>query len=258
MSRIPVAAANWKMHKTSAEAAALAGAVCAAAPAVTDGELVLCPPFTALPAVLDAARGREGIGVGGQNCFWETTGAYTGEVAAPMLAELGCTHVILGHSERRQYFGETDATVAKRLGAALRAGLIAIVCVGETAEQRDGNQTEQVLERQLAGALDGVDATDWPRIILAYEPVWAIGTGKTATPEMANDAHHFIRAWLAAHASADVAAATRILYGGSVKPENAATLFAQEHIDGGLIGGASLDADSFLAIVDALAGARTV
>lgn len=255
MSRTPIAAANWKLHKTSAEGRELAAAVCADAPGPDACEVVLCPPFTALPAVLNAVGNRPGVGVGGQNCYWETHGAYTGEVAAPMLAELGCTHVILGHSERRQYFGETDDTVAQRVQAALAAGLQAIVCIGETEAEREAVETETVLQRQLDGGVGGIPASEWSRIVLAYEPVWAIGTGRTATPEMANDAHRFIRQWIAAAVDGAVAAATRILYGGSVKPDNAAALFAESHIDGGLVGGASLDAEQFTAIVAALAAA---
>ncbi len=257
MSRTPIAAANWKMHKTSDEATALVREVCAAAPPRTGWEIVLCPPFTALPATIAGIGDRAGIRAGAQNCFWEREGAYTGEIAAPMLAALGCTHVIIGHSERRQYFGETDATVAQRLRAALDAGLTAIACIGETAAEREAGEMEAVLTRQLAGGLGALPADDWARVILAYEPVWAIGTGKTATPEMANDAQRFIREWVATAVAPDVAAAVRILYGGSVKPANAASLFAQEHIDGGLIGGASLQAEDFVAITGALAAAPT-
>ena len=257
MSRTPIAAANWKMHKTSAEAAALMEAVCAGAPPRNGYEIVICPPFTALPAVTAAANGQPGIAIGGQNCFWESEGAFTGEVSAGMLVELGCSYVIIGHSERRQYFGETDKTVNMRVRAALDAGLLVIACIGETAEERDAGQTTAVLTRQLDNGLGTFTGTDWARLVIAYEPVWAIGTGNTATPEMANEVHALIRSWIVANVNADVAAAIRILYGGSVKPDNAAALFAQEHIDGGLIGGASLTHEHFLAIADALAGAPT-
>jgi len=256
MARLPLAAANWKMHKTASEARELAAAVVSGAAPCDNYGIILAPPFTAIPTVVEATRGHVGIGVAGQNCFWETQGAYTGEVAPGMLVAAGCSHVIIGHSERRQYFGETDATVAKRTRAALDAGLDVIVCIGETEAEREGGRTEAVLERQLNGGVGLLAAADWPRIVVAYEPVWAIGTGKTATPEIANDAHAFIRGWIATAQGPATAEATRILYGGSVKPDNTGGLIAQPDIDGGLVGGASLQADAFLEICHAIAAAE--
>ena len=192
-----------------------------------------------------------GVGLGAQNMYWEAEGAFTGEVSAPMLLTCGCEYVILGHSERRQFFGETDETVNRRLKAALSAGLKPIVCVGESFDERQNDVTEQVVEAQTRGALDGISADDTQGITLAYEPVWAIGTGLTATPEQAEAVHAFLRQVLAQLYRDDVSQNIRIQYGGSVKPDNAAELFEQDNIDGGLIGGASLEADDFAAIVKA-------
>jgi len=241
-------AANWKMYKTPNLAHDF---VSAFLPLVKDhsrDEIVLCSPYICLPAVVEAVRGSQ-IGVGGQNMFWEKEGAYTGEISAPMLRAVGCSHVIIGHSERRQYFGETDDTVNRKLKAALAAGLQPIVCVGEVLEEREAGLTQQVLERQWNLAFSEISGVEAAPLIVAYEPVWAIGTGKTATPEMAADAHQVIRAQAAKAFGDETAQNLRILYGGSVKPENAKALMSQTEIDGALVGGASLDPKSFAAIV---------
>ena len=212
-------------------------------------EIVICPPFPALAAASEAVRGTA-IRIGAQNLHWEAEGAFTGEVSAAMIAACGCNYVIIGHSERRQYFGETDATVAKRIDAALGANLTPIVCIGETLEEREAGRTEQVLATQLDGGLANLSAETFAKLLIAYEPVWAIGTGKTATPEMAADAHRFVRRQIAEKLGAEAAAGVRILYGGSVKPNNVKGLMEREDIDGGLVGGASLDPESFAAIVN--------
>jgi len=241
-------AANWKMYKTPDLSRDF---VSAFLPLVKDhsrDEIVLCPRYICLPVVVEAVRGSQ-IGVGGQNMFWEKEGAYTGEISAPMLRAIGCSHVIIGHSERRQYFGETDDTVNRKLKAALAAGLQPIVCVGEVLEEREAGLTQQVLERQCNVAFSEISGVEAAPLIVAYEPVWAIGTGKTATPEMAADAHQVIRAQAAKAFGDETARNLRILYGGSVKPENAKALMSQTEIDGALVGGASLDPKSFAAIV---------
>jgi triosephosphate isomerase len=243
-------AANWKMYKTPEQARAF---VSAFLPLVDDrsrSEIILCPPFVCLPAVVEAVRGTR-IGVGGQDMFWEKEGAYTGEVSAQMLRSVGCSHVIIGHSERRQYFAETDESVNRKLKAALAAGLQPIVCAGEVLQEREAGLTEEVLTRQCNIAFSGISGVEAAPLIVAYEPVWAIGTGRTATPEMAADAHRVVRAQAAKAFGEDTAASLRILYGGSVKPENAKALMAQIEIDGALVGGASLDPKSFAAIVAA-------
>jgi len=222
------------------------------APMVVDSkhcEVVVCPPCINLAAAVDSVRGTA-IEVGGQDVFWLKEGAYTGEISAPMLAAVGCRWVIIGHSERRQYFGETDETVFKKTVAALEAGLKPIVCVGERLEERESGATESVLAAQFAGGIAGLDAGQFARIAIAYEPVWAIGTGKTATPEMAADAHKFLRSEIRKKFGADAAASCRILYGGSVKPDNVKGLMAQPDLDGALVGGASLDPASFASIVN--------
>ena len=208
--------------------------------------MVICPPFTALPAAIEAAKG-SCVAIGAQDCYWEKEGAFTGEVAVPMIADLGCSHCIVGHSERRQFFGETDATVDKKVEAVLAHGLGCIACVGETLAEREAGQTFAVLERQVRNGL--ARHLTSPRLVVAYEPVWAIGTGKTATPAQAQEAHAFIRGVAAQAANPAAAQAVRILYGGSVKPDNVAALMAQPDVDGGLVGGASLDAASFAKIV---------
>ncbi len=242
--RTPVVAGNWKMHKTVAEAVAFVEAVTPVASKVADREIVIAPAFPALAAVAAAARG-SGIQVSGQNLHWESSGAYTGEVSADMLVAAGCSHVIIGHSERREHFGETDGTVYLRVQAALQAGLTPIVCVGETLEQREAGNTAAVLREQWTAGVGGLEAGQFARLIIAYEPVWAIGTGRTATPQIAEAAHGQIRGFAAERFGTGIAESVRILYGGSVNPSNFAGLLECPNIDGGLVGGASLAADSF-------------
>ena len=245
--RTPYLAANWKMHKTVAEAAEYVDALLPRI-AATPHDVVLCPPYLALSEVVDRSRG-SAVKVAAQNMHEEDTGAFTGEVSAPMLAAIDVDAVVLGHSERRQHFAETDEALARKVPAALAVGLQPILCVGESEEARDGGQTEAVLERQLQVDLARVGGGDLARIVIAYEPIWAIGTGRTATPEQAQEAIAFIRDTLRIHGAA--ADSVRILYGGSVKPGNAAELMAQPDIDGALVGGAALDPDDFAAIVQA-------
>lgn len=248
--RTPFVAGNWKLNKTPDEAEILARCVVNAVSGVAGVDVAICPPFTALDRVSSVVH-NTGIRLGAQNMYWEAKGAFTGEISASMLLTCGCEYVILGHSERRQFFGETDGTVNRRLKAALSAGLKPIVCIGESFDERHANVTEQVVETQTRGALDGISADDMRRITLAYEPVWAIGTGLTATPEQAEAVHGFLREVLAQLYDGAVAQGIRIQYGGSVKPDNAVELFEQDNIDGGLIGGASLEAEDFAAIVKA-------
>src|SRR5665811_1808934 len=244
--RTPYLAANWKMHKTVAEATAFVDALLPRIGA-TPHDVVICPHFTALTAVVERRYGTA-VKVAAQNMHEQEAGAFTGEVSAPMLAELDVEAVVLGHSERRQYFGETDEALARKLPAALAAGLEPILCVGESEEARDADQTKGVLERQLQADLAAVEPARLPEVVVAYEPIWAIGTGRTATPEQAQEACAFIRDVLRERGSGD---AVRILYGGSVKPANAAELLAQPDIDGALVGGAALDPEDFAAIVEA-------
>jgi triosephosphate isomerase len=239
-------AGNWKMYKTAREASEALRALQPLVEDVTDVEVVVCPPFPALPASLEAARGSR-IRVGAQDCHWEKEGAFTGEVSVPMLADLGCSHVIVGHSERRQNFGETDASVDRKIHAVLASGLTCIACLGETLQEREQGETLAVLDRQLRGGF--ARHLDSPRLVIAYEPVWAIGTGRTATPAQAQEAHAFLRQLVGRVAGPDVAAGIRILYGGSVKPDNIGALMAQPGVDGALVGGASLDPSSFAKIV---------
>ena len=213
-------------------------------------EVAVAPPFVYLPAISEAIAG-SGVELAAQNAHFESQGAFTGEVAPGMLADVGCDYVILGHSERRQIFGETDELINKKLAAAIQQGLKVILCLGETLEERDGNLTESVLERQLSGGLAGRSSEELKDLVIAYEPVWAIGTGRNATPEQAQSAHAFIRGWLSNQIGAGIGESTRIQYGGSVKPENAAELLSQADVDGALVGGASLKAESFLAIIRA-------
>ncbi|MFN0172810.1 MAG: triose-phosphate isomerase [Bryobacteraceae bacterium] len=247
--RIPVMAGNWKMYKTPADTQAFFEKFLPLVESSTHCEMVICAPFVCLATAIAAVKGTR-VAAGAQNCHWMKEGAYTGEVSAPMLEAAGCTHVIVGHSERRQYFHETNETVSKRTVAALEAGLTPIVCVGETLAERESGQTEAVLMRQFAEGIAGLTPGQFDRIIIAYEPVWAIGTGRTATPEMAADAHRLIRAQVEGRYGADASKAMRILYGGSVKPDNVKGLMAQPEIDGALVGGASLDAVSFASIVN--------
>jgi triosephosphate isomerase len=247
--RTPLLAANWKMYKTPAETRSFITTFLQnALPATV--EVAIFPPAIDLPAALEAVQG-SALHVGAQNIYFADEGAFTGEISAPMLVAAGATHVLIGHSERRQYFGETDEMVNKKLGAALRHKLIPIVCVGEHLEQRENGETEAVLRRQTSRALGNIDAAHAGPIVIAYEPVWAIGTGKTATPEIAAEAHAVIRHEVTQLLGKSVGAAIRILYGGSVKPDNAAQLCAQPDIDGALVGGASLDPVSFGKIVAA-------
>jgi triosephosphate isomerase len=246
--RRPLIAGNWKMYKTVPEAVALAGEVRAGATRA-DVEVVLGPPFTALHAVAAALSGSE-IGLAAQNMHAENEGAFTGEVSPLMLRDAGCTHVILGHSERRHLFGETDEGVARKAEAALRHGLVPIVCVGETLAERESGRTREVVERQTERALRGLTAEEVARLVIAYEPVWAIGTGRTASPAQAQEAHAFLRSLVTRSHGEPAARALRILYGGSVKPDNIGALMAEADVDGALVGGASLTASSFLKIVD--------
>jgi triosephosphate isomerase len=248
MARKVIIAGNWKMNKTASEAKALVEELKGKVKDITSVEIVVCPPFTSLDAAVKAAAGSN-VKVGAQNIHWAENGAFTGEISAQMLKETGVEYVIIGHSERRQYFGETDETVNKRLKAALAAGLKPMVCVGELLEDREGGNTEKVLFTQLEGGLSGISAEQMEQIVIAYEPVWAIGTGKTATPEMADETHCYIRQQLGDMFSQEVAEKIRIQYGGSMKADNAAALVAQPNIDGGLIGGASLKADSFADLI---------
>ncbi len=250
-ARTLLIAGNWKMNpSTRAEAAALAQEVKAGVGSSTQVHVVVCPPSPFLQAV-DAVLEGSPIGLGGQNMHWEASGAYTGELSGAMLVDSGCTHVILGHSERRHGMGETDAQVNRKLHAALAARLIPIVCIGETKEERLSDRTEAVLAEQLAGSLAGLSPEQMAGTVLAYEPVWAIGTGLTATPEQAQSAHAFIRARLAEAFGQATADRVVVQYGGSVKPDNAGQLLACPDIDGALVGGASLKASDFLAIVAA-------
>lgn len=245
--RRPIIAGNWKMHNTTEKARELVELLKPLVGA-SDVEVVVCPPFTAIAATVNAAAGSN-IAVGAQDLFWEDWGAYTGEVSGPMLKDLGCRYVIIGHSERRQYFGETDATVNKKLHAALRHDLVPIVCVGETLDEREAGKTLEVVRRQVEDGLKGLTPDQVETLVVAYEPVWAIGTGRTATAADAQEVIAFIRKTLKAMYG-ERAELTRIQYGGSVKPENIAELMAQPDIDGALVGGASLDAISFAAIVN--------
>jgi triosephosphate isomerase (TIM) len=248
MARLKLIAANWKMYKTPQQAREFCDAFLSGIRNHTRDEIVLCPPFVDIAIVVEAVRGSR-VHVGGQDMYWKAEGAYTGEVSASMLREAGCTHVIIGHSERRQYFGETDDTVNAKLKTALATRLVPIVCVGEVLEEREAGLTDDVLRRQCTRAFYEIAGEDAETVVLAYEPVWAIGTGRTATPEIAARAHETIRSVAASAFGNDVAQNMRILYGGSVKPDNASALMAQEEIDGALVGGASLDPTSFSAIV---------
>src|SRR6202140_2406337 len=241
-------AGNWKMHKTPDETLAFFREFLPLVADQSRAEIVVCPPYTDVHVAIEAARGSN-VAIGVQNVHWKADGAYTGEISAPMLVSLGVTHVIVGPSERRQYFGETDDTVNLRLKTALEAGLTAICCVGEVLEEREAGLTDDVLRRQCVRAFHAISAKKAAKMTVAYEPVWAIGTGKTATPELAAAAHAGIRREAAEGFGEDFAGKLRILYGGSVKPENVSSLMSQEEIDGALVGGASLDPKSFAAIV---------
>ena len=248
MPRQRLIAANWKMYKNPDQTREFFQAFLPLVADHTRDEIVVCPPYTDLHAAVEATTGSN-VAIGAQDMYWKEEGAFTGEISAGMLLAAGCSHVIIGHSERRQYFGETDDTVNLKLKAALEAGLTPIVCVGEVLEEREAGLTEDVLRRQCLRAFHAISAKKASRLVIAYEPVWAIGTGKTATPQLAAEAHSLIRTEAAKAFGDRLAESMRILYGGSVKPENAKSLMAEEEIDGALVGGASLDAQSFAAIV---------
>src|SRR6266851_1644822 len=248
--RKKIVVGNWKMYTNAVTAQALASAVVKGLGDETRVTVGVCPPAPYLLPVAEVLRG-SAVGLGAQNCYHEKEGAFTGEVSPAMLVDVGCQYVILGHSERRHKLGESDAFINRKVHGALAAGLHVILCLGETLAERQGNLTETVLQTQLDGSLDGLDAVALSKIVLAYEPVWAIGTGHNATPQQAQDAHAFIRRQIAERFDQAAAQALLIQYGGSVKPDNAASLFHQPDVDGGLIGGASLNADQFLAIVRA-------
>ncbi len=248
MSRKKIIAANWKMYKTPEQSRQFMNEFAPLVAGHSRDEIVICPPFVDIAAVVEKTAGTS-IEVGAQNMYWEKEGAFTGEISGEMLLGAGCKWVILGHSERRQYFGETDDTVNRRLKVALEAGLAPIVCIGEVKEEREAGVTEDVLRRQCSRAFSSISARKAAKMAIAYEPVWAIGTGLTATPEMANQAHQLIRQEASNVFGAEYAQQLRILYGGSVKPENAHDLLSQEEIDGALVGGASLKPDSFSKIV---------
>ncbi|OGX38768.1 MAG: triose-phosphate isomerase [Omnitrophica WOR_2 bacterium RIFCSPHIGHO2_02_FULL_52_10] len=243
-----IIAGNWKLNKTSREAIEFVTLLKRELCDISGVDIIVCPPATALSDVQDVLTDSN-IALGAQNVYWEDEGAFTGEVSAPLLKDIGVQYVIIGHSERRQYFGETDETVNKRLAAALKHGLTPIVCVGENLTEREKGRTFEVLEKQCRGGLDGLEADEVEKIIIAYEPVWAIGTGKTATAQQAQEAHKFIRDLLAEMYNDDTAQTVRIQYGGSVKPENSAQLMSQPDIDGALVGGASLKAETFTEII---------
>jgi triosephosphate isomerase len=247
--RKPVIAGNWKLYKTNREAADLITSLIPEVKKNKSVEIIVAPVFTALTSVKQALASSN-IMLAGQDCFWEEEGAFTGEVSPKLLLDAGCSHVIIGHSERRQYFGETDETVNKKIKAALSAGLTVLFCIGETLAQREAGKTFDVLNRQVTGGLSGITKEQLKNIIIAYEPVWAIGTGKTATDEQAQEAHAFIRSLVTGLYNQSAGNKTRILYGGSVKPENVKGLMTQPDIDGALVGGASLKAESFSAIVN--------
>lgn len=246
--RRPVIAGNWKMYKDVNESVELVNAIKREVYDIENVDIIVCPPFTNLGEVAEMVTDSN-VGLGAQNCYWEKEGAFTGEIAVPMLKSIGSEYVIIGHSERRQYFGETDETVNKKIKAALEGGLVPIMCVGETLEEREAGKTMDVVKTQITGGLKGFEESFIAPIIIAYEPVWAIGTGKTASPEQAQEVHAMIRGLLKELFSETLASGKAVLYGGSVKPDNVIDLMKKEDIDGGLIGGASLKSDSFVDII---------
>lgn len=246
--RKPLMAGNWKMHKNIPEAIAMVKELKPLISDVKDVDVLICPVFTAVYPLANEVKGSN-IQIGAQNVYWEPKGAFTGEIAVSMLADAGCSYVIIGHSERRQYFCETDETVNKRTKATLDAGLIPIVCVGETLQERESDNTFKVIEKQVRDGIKNFSKEEAGKIVVAYEPVWAIGTGKTASPQQAQEVHEFIRKIYSEMYGSDVAEKVRILYGGSVKPDNVSELMKQKDIDGGLVGGASLEASSFAKLV---------
>ncbi len=247
-SRTPLIAGNWKMYKTAPEAVETASRLVELVADTADVEIMIAPVFTALDPVSKVVKDSR-VGLGAQNLHWKKEGAYTGEISADMLVSAGCRYVIIGHSERRQYFGETDETVNKKISAAIAAKLIPVFCIGETETERESGQTFSVLDKQVKDGLKRKVVDDLGSLVIAYEPVWAIGTGKTATTEQAQEAHKYIRSLIDGSFGTDVADSVRILYGGSVKPANVSELMAMPDIDGALVGGASLDAESFSQIV---------
>jgi triosephosphate isomerase len=242
--RTPLIAGNWKMNKSAKEAVELVRGIKAGVASAKDTEVLICPTYTSLAAVKDEINGTN-IKLGAQNMHWEAKGAYTGEISGPMLAELGVSYVIIGHSERRQYFAETDENVNKKTRSAFKYKLTPIACIGETLEERENNTTFKVIERQIRSGLASLSEDESKKLVIAYEPVWAIGTGKTATPDQAQEVHAFIRKIYSQMYGADASQCVRILYGGSMKPDNVSELMKKPDIDGGLIGGAALEADSF-------------
>jgi len=249
-NRTPLIAGNWKLHNTLAESQALAGAIAARVGSALACDVVVAPVATSLTAVKQAVEG-SAVGVSAQNTHWEDSGAFTGELSPALLVDVGCTYCIIGHSERRQYFGETDAGVRKKVAALLAHELVPILCVGESLEQREAGQTLDVVLGQVGAATEGLDAVALATLVVAYEPIWAIGTGRTAKAEDAQDVHRAIRGHLAELKGKSWADSVRILYGGSVKPNNADELLSQPDVDGALVGGASLSADNFIPIIDA-------
>jgi len=247
--RQPIIAGNWKMHKNMSEAKALAAGIVEKVKKIEKVQIVLCPPFTALGSVAETIKGSN-VELGAQNCHYEDKGAFTGEISTAFLIDAGCKYVIIGHSERRQYFAEDDALINKKIKKAQAAGLLPIFCIGETLQERQKEQTFDVLKRQVLHGLQEINLSDPLKLVVAYEPVWAIGTGVTATKEQAQEAHRYIRDLLAGLWGSQTAEKIRIQYGGSVKPENIAELMAQDDIDGALVGGASLEADSFARIIN--------
>ena len=247
-NRRPLIAGNWKMYKTCSEAVEAAGQLVKLVAMTSDIDVMIAPQFTALAPVSDVVRGSR-VSLGAQNLFWETEGAYTGEISPVMLVSVGCEYVIIGHSERRQYFDETDETVNKKIKAAIKNDLIPVLCVGESEKERESKETFSVLDKQVKKGIEGFSSDDLETLVIAYEPVWAIGTGKTATTDQAQEAHQFLRSVLEKSFGNMLAKSIRILYGGSVKSNNIAELMAMSDIDGALVGGASLDPETFSKIV---------
>lgn len=247
-NRVPLIAGNWKMFKTGNEAVDAARELASLVDTVSGVDIMIAPPFTALAPVADAVKGSR-VALGAQNLYWEKEGAFTGEISAAMLVSAGCRYVIIGHSERRQYFGETDETVNKKIDAALQNRLIPVFCVGESEAQREAGETFSVLDKQIKKGLEGFSLNDLHTLVIAYEPVWAIGTGKTATREQAQEVHRFIRSLIESDFGDALAKSIRILYGGSVKPDNISALMSMPDVDGALVGGASLNAETFSRIV---------
>lgn len=247
-NRKPLIAGNWKMFKTCTEAVETSRQLINLVKGISDKEMMIAPPYTALAAVAETLKGSQVL-LGAQNLHWETEGAYTGEISASMLVSVGCRYVIIGHSERRQYFDETDTTVNKKITAAVNKDLIPIFCIGESEQERESDLTFSVLDKQFKKGLEGLFADDLKTLVIAYEPVWAIGTGKTATSDQAQEVHKFLRSLLSELFGQTLAGSTRILYGGSVKPDNIADLMERPDIDGALVGGASLNAETFSKII---------